>query len=227
MAAVHHVLNERTSRAGMLTTAVVTCALLAGCNKSSAVEDYPGNAGLQGPGNPKGTSRIMSQDVLGAALPQGINLPRDVEGNGGASVHTWDMSNPAICQSEAWLDEECADALALGSSVLSGRNERIIIRLISFHDETTSKAHFAGRGTPDEVGANPPGDAIDGYRLPEGDGGWTGKGIRVRQGTAIATVEYAWAPGHEVPNRVMDLTAMVVERLEQSQSGKNPTASIR
>ncbi len=199
---------------------------MTGCSQSPSVEDYPGNAGLQAPGKAKAASRIMTLDVLKAALPQGINLPR-LEGNGGVNVNAWDMSNPAICQSEAWLDEECADALALGLSGLSGTNERIIIRLMSFNDEATSKAHFAGRGTPEEVGTNPPGDAIDGYQLPDGAMGWAGKGIRVRKGTVIAKIEYAWSPGHEVPNRLMDLTTMVVERLKQSESGKNPTASLR
>lgn len=219
-------LIERLSRIGLLAAAVITCASLAGCGGTPTVEDHPGNAGLQGPGKARAAGRIMTQPVLEAALPQGINLPR-LAGNGGATVHAWDMSNPAICQSETWLDDECADALALGVSGLSGTNERIVIRLMSFDSEATSKAHFTGRGTPDEVGTNPPGDAIDGYELPPGAGGWTGKGIRVRQGTVIAKIEYAWAPGYEVPNRAMDLVTMVVERLKQSGSGKNPTASLR
>ncbi|MGW3060774.1 hypothetical protein ACWC98_33300 [Streptomyces goshikiensis] len=49
----------------------------------------------------------------------------------------------------------------------------------------------------------------------------------MRQGSVIAKVEYAWTPGGEVPDRLMDITRMVVDRVKQAQSGKNPTASLR
>ncbi|MEU8437322.1 hypothetical protein AB0F18_31380 [Streptomyces sp. NPDC029216] len=224
--AVHLVLTERVPKAVVvqLAAGAVTCALLAGCSSSPGIENYPGNAGLQGPGKGKSTSRVMPREVLEAALPQALNLPRGLDANG---ARAWDMSNPAICQSEGWSDEDCADALAVGASAASDGKQSIVIRMMSFNDEATAKAHFTGKGTPDEVGNNPPGDEIDGYELPERDRGRKGNGINVRQGTVIAKVEYARSPEHDVPNRLMDLTTMVVERLKQSQSGKNPTASLR
>ncbi|MEU9670826.1 hypothetical protein AB0E25_35725 [Streptomyces bobili] len=49
----------------------------------------------------------------------------------------------------------------------------------------------------------------------------------MRQRAVIAKVEYAWTEGSEVPDRLMDITRMVVERVRQAQSGDNPTASLR
>ncbi|MGW7267902.1 hypothetical protein [Streptomyces sp. NPDC054842] len=86
---------------------------------------------------------------------------------------------------------------------------------------------FSGEGAADEVGQNPLGDEIDGYELTSSAAGWAGRGLYVRQGAVIVKVEYAWTKGSEVPDRLMDSTRMVVERVRQAQRGDNPTASMR
>ncbi|MFJ5551216.1 hypothetical protein [Streptomyces sp. NPDC093225] len=157
-------------------------------------------------------------------IPGEVNLPEELDARG---PHGWDMSNPAICQSEGWRDEMCSEAVALATgSGTDSATQELTMRVIAFRNEATAQALFKGQGTPDEVGPKPPGDQIDGYELPT-EGGWTGKGFNARQGSAIIRVEYAWKKGTEVPGRLMDATRVVIERLQQAQNGKNPTASLR
>ncbi|MBT2450287.1 hypothetical protein J7F03_25065 [Streptomyces sp. ISL-43] len=168
---------------------------------------------------------VMYPKLLEAALPRGINMPRGLEER---STHSWDMSNPAICKSNGWRDEMCADAIAVAAGGATDyHTQNVIVQMVSFDDMAVAEGFFKGTGAEDELGVNPPGDAIDGYALPAGDNGWTGRGITVRQGSVIAKIEYAWTPGAKVPDRLMDITRMVVDRLEQAQAGKNPTASLR
>ena len=68
----------------------------------------------------------------------------------------------------------------------------------------------------DEVGKNPPGDEIDGLESPSPGEGWVGRGFNVRQGAVIAKAEYSCSEDSEVPGRLMDITKMVVERVQSS-----------
>ncbi|MFI8280919.1 hypothetical protein ACIGBH_39820 [Streptomyces sp. NPDC085929] len=164
-------------------------------------------------------------DRLEAALPRSIHFPR---GMGDRSAHAWDLSNPAICQSEYWGDALCADAVALGASAVGDMHtESVLVRLISFGDEATAKDHFRTWSTAtDKPEGSLSVDGLANYVLTP-VGGWVGRGVVVRQGTVIAKVEFSWAPGEEVPSRLADVTRMVAERIRQTQSGKNPTASMR
>ncbi|MEV5488101.1 hypothetical protein AB0L47_08840 [Streptomyces bobili] len=168
---------------------------------------------------------VLYPELLEGVLPRGINMPVDV---GERTVKAWDMSDPSICQSQEWRDDWCAKALAVGSGGYTDlESQEVVVRLISFAEPATAEALFAGEGTADEVGQNPPGDEIDGYEATSPAEGWAGSGFNVRQGAVVAKVEYAWAEGREVPDRLMDITRMVVERVQQAQSGDNPTASMR
>ncbi|MGW7284804.1 hypothetical protein ACWGH4_04800 [Streptomyces sp. NPDC054847] len=168
----------------------------------------------------------MSPELLEAALPRRINMPPDVSDE--RTVKAWSMSDPSICQSEGWPDDWCAEAIAVGLGGYTNLdNQEVVVKLISFDDQATAVALFKGAGTVDEVGQNPPGDEIDGFEPESATGGWAGRGFNVRQGAVIAKVEYAWANGSEVPDRLMDITKVVVERVQQAQRGENPTASLR
>lgn len=86
------------------------------------------------------------------------------------------------------------------------------------------------RGTPDEVGENPPGDEIDGFEIEasEQTPAWSGQGINVREGSVTAKIEYTWAEGTDIPaERMQKLANMVVQRIQQAQNGEPPTASAR
>lgn len=168
---------------------------------------------------------MLSPELLEGVLPRGINMPLDL---GERAVNAWDMSDPSICQSEEWRDDWCAKAVAVGRGGYTDlESQEVVVRLISFDEPAAAKALFAGEGTADEVGQNPPGDEIDGYEATAPAEGWAGSGFNVRQGAVVVKVEYAWAEGREVPDRLMDITRMVVERVRQTQSGHNPTASMR
>ncbi|WP_243629359.1 hypothetical protein [Streptomyces sp. APSN-46.1] len=207
--------------------AAFICVLAAGCAGEATGGSFGkgGGAGMPDPAKNSPAALVMDLELLEAALPRGINMPRGLEER---STHSWDMSNPAICQSNGWRDEMCAEAIAVAAGGATDyRTQNVIVQMISFNDVAAAERFFKGTGTEDDLGANPPGDAIDGYALPPGDAGWTGRGITVRQGSVIAKVEYAWTPGGEVPDRLMDITRTVVDRVKQAQSGKNPTASLR
>ncbi|MFF4010629.1 hypothetical protein [Streptomyces sp. NPDC001717] len=170
-------------------------------------------------------ARILSVERLEAALPRVIHFPRGMEDR---SAHAWDLSNPAICQSEYWEDALCADAVALGvSSAGDMHTENFLVRMIAFADEPTAAGHFRAWSTATAKTAKPDG-GVDGraeYALPPSQG-WEGRGVVLRQGAVITKVEYAW-DGQEVPGRLEGATRMVTERVQQTLSGKNPTASMR
>lgn len=143
----------------------------------------------------------------------------------------WDNVDATSCQSEEWLDDWCVEALAFASvSYKNFKDQGLLVRMMSFADTATAARFYAGKGTVDEVGDNPPGDESDGYKLdPTADApDWSTKGISVRQGSVIAKVEYAWKAGTEVRSgTLLELTEMVVRRIQQVQAGKLPTASAR
>jgi hypothetical protein len=153
-------------------------------------------------------------------------MPADVADE--RTVKAWDMSNPSICQSERWPDDWCAKAIAVGSGGFTNLDtQEVTVRMISFGDEATAAGLFRGKGTADEVGETPPGDEIDGYESVGAAERWAGKGFSVRQGAVIADVEYAWTEGTEEPDRLTNITRMVVERVKQAQRGEKPTTSLR
>jgi hypothetical protein len=211
--------------AGLAAIGVV-CALTSACSSEGGPAGVSGSAS-QTPAAAKTASQaaVLYPELLEGVLPRGINMPVDV---GQRAVKAWDMSDPSICQSEGWRDDWCAKAIAVGRGGYTDlESQEVDVRLISFDEPATAEALFAGEGTADEVGQNPPGDEIDGYEPTSSAAGWAGRGLYVRQGAVVVKVEYAWAEGREVPDRLMDITRMVVERVRQAQSGDNPTASMR
>lgn len=55
---------------------------------------------------------------------------------------------------------------------------------------------------------------------------WTGRGTTFQQGTVIGRIEYAWKPGTHVPaDRLLAVTRMVIQRIDEKEKGLNPTAS--
>ncbi|MEV4504652.1 hypothetical protein [Streptomyces klenkii] len=100
-------------------------------------------------------------------------------------------------------------------------------RLISFRMPDQTRALLVGKGTDDEVGKNLPGDQIDGFEITPGPG-WQGRGINVRQGAVIASIKYTWRQEANVPSdRLLPVSGMTVERINQAQHGQTPTASTR
>ncbi|KOU66699.1 hypothetical protein ADK55_05035, partial [Streptomyces sp. WM4235] len=202
---------------------------LAGCTTENGTD---AGAGWDGkgwdPGPPAATQpakpakSVLYLDRMSAALPQGIHFPQGMEHRGGQA---WDLSNPAICQSEGWGDEACADAVALGASAAEDKSQKLVVRLISFPNSSTATGHFR---TWSSEGDQPVGP-MDGYVFyplsPVGD--WERAGLAIRLGAVIANVEYSWRPGEKVVNRLLEAGNMVANRILQAQSGKNPTASMR
>lgn len=200
-----------------------TAAVLAGCssqsNPTSAVRSTDAAA-----------SRGLNTEQLKAALPNQFSVPADFDQS--RTRKAWANTDTTICQSERWPDAWCGEAIAFGLAGFTNLDDQeLSIRLISFGDAETAARLFQGDGTPDEVGANPPGDQIDGYEIPETTDQVPprlGKGISVRQGAFIAKIEYTWASGTTIPSgRLLSLTDMVVQRIQQSQAGKPPIASAR
>ncbi|MEV6583704.1 hypothetical protein AB0M92_36835 [Streptomyces sp. NPDC051582] len=215
------------ARAGRLAYAAFICVLTAGCTTEATDGSFGkgDGAGAPAPAKSSPAALVMYPKLLEAAVPRGVDMPRGLEER---STQSWDMSNPVICQSNGWRDEMCAEAIATAAGGATDyHTQNISVQMISFNHAADAARFFKGTGAEDDLGANPPGDAIDAYTLPTGDRGWTGRGITVRQGSVVAKVEYAWTPGAEVPGRLMDITKMVVDRVKQTQSGKNPTASLR
>lgn len=215
----------RKTRVGYgAVAAAAICGLLAGCGSTDGSGlDNP----VPGPGVPvkpsaSSAARILYLERLEAALPR---VPQFPQGMQDMSSHAWDLSNPAICQSEHWEDALCADAVALGvSGAADMRRQKLMVRMIAFADEPTAASHFRAWSA---ATAKPEG-SVDGLAdyLPAPGGGWENRGVVVRQGAVIAKVEYGWLDT-EVPGRLRDATKMVTERIRQAQSGKNPTASMR
>ncbi|HBF84927.1 MAG TPA: hypothetical protein DD420_34865 [Streptomyces sp.] len=171
----------------------------------------------------------MGTEELEAALPNQFSVPADL--NEPRTRKAWDTTDATICQSEGWPDTWCAQATALGLAGFTNlKNQELAVRLISFPDADTAAQLFQGEGTPDEVGDNPPGDEIDGFDIEASQQAptWSGKGISVREGAVTAKIEYTWKDGTTIPpERMRDLTEMVVQRIRQAQSGEPPTASAR
>ncbi|MFD4764567.1 hypothetical protein ACFWOJ_38945 [Streptomyces sp. NPDC058439] len=172
---------------------------------------------------------MLLTSQLEAALPNQFSIPADLDES--RTRKAWDNSDATYCQSEGWPDEWCGEALAVGLAAFTNlEDQELAIRLISFSNNTTAARLFHGEGTVDEVGENPPGDEIDGFEIeqPNGAPTWTGKGINVRQGAVIAKIEYTWKAGTATPSdRLRSLTDMVVQRIQQAQAGKPPTASAQ
>jgi hypothetical protein len=213
-------------------TAAVLAVVLTGCgsqsNPASAVRSTDASGGKAS----APASRGLNTKQLKAALPNQFSVPADFDQS--RTRKAWDNTDTTICQSERWPDAWCGEAIAFGLAGFTNLDDQeLSIRLISFGDADTAARLFQGNGTPDEVGANPPGDQIDGFEIPETVQTdqvppWLGKGISVRQGAVIAKVEYTWASGTTIPSdRLLSLTDMVVQRIQQTQAGKPPIASAR
>ncbi|MEW1892262.1 hypothetical protein [Streptomyces sp. NPDC085659] len=215
--------------AASTASVLLTSVLVGGCG---AQDDAPHPA-AEGAAAPKASvpaARVLHTAELEAALPNQFSIPAELELDMGGG-QAWDNTDATHCQSEGWLDEWCSEALSVGSVLYKNyQDQGLLVRLISFADTETATRFFNGKGTVNEVGNNPPGDASDGYEPePTADAPtWTTKGIIVRQGAVIAKVEHAWEAGTELrPGTLLDLTKLVVLRIQQAQAGKPPTASAR
>jgi hypothetical protein len=180
----------------------------------------------------EGIKTVLDTQTLEATLPNSYSIPSDLSLEP-RDRRAWDTTDATICQSEGWIDEWCAKAVAIGATGFTNlENQELSVRLISFPDEGTAAALFEGEGAEDEVGKNPPGDQIDGFEVPKQEGvgqsTWTGHGINVRQGGVIAKIEYRWEEDTSVRSgTLMSITRMVVKRIQQAEQGETPTASAR
>lgn len=224
--------SRTASLATYASVIVLTAVLGSGCGTQS---DTPPPAG-KGPATPGDgrasapAARVLLTSQLEAALPNEFSIPVDFDES--RTRKAWDNTYDATyCQSEGWPDEWCGEALTFGLAGFTNlEDQELAIRLISFSNVPTAARLFKGEGTVDEVGENPPGDEIDGFELEPSSSSpvWIGKGINVRQGAVIAKIEYSWKAGTDLPSdRLLSLTDMVVQRIQQAQAGKPPTASAR
>ncbi|MFD4861685.1 hypothetical protein [Streptomyces atratus] len=224
--------RSRTASLAAYTSAIVLTAVLgSGCGTQSDAPP-PAGKGATAPGEGRASApaaRVLLTGQLEAALPNQFSIPVDLDQS--RTRKAWDNADATYCQSEGWPDEWCGEALTFGLAAFTNlEDQELAIRLISFSDATTAARLFKGEGTVDEVGENPPGDEIDGFEIEQSSGSpvWTGKGIYVRQGAVIAKIEYTWGAGTDIPSgRLLSLADMVVQRIQQAQAGKPPTASAR
>ncbi|MEU5049364.1 hypothetical protein [Streptomyces sp. NPDC021096] len=175
---------------------------------------------------PKPVELILDTPRLERALPDQFSVPADVAQP--RNRKAWDSYDLTICQSEEWQAKWCAQALSFGIAAFTNmQDQELSVRLISFTTPEKAAGLFAGEGTEDEVGKNPPGDQIDGFEISPGQG-WEGRGINVRQGSVIASIKYTWKQGTAIPSdRLMSVTRMTVERIQQALRGEAPVASVR
>jgi hypothetical protein len=209
----------------------LTAALGTGCGAQEATPSSSTDQKATSLGEAKASQpaqRVLNTPLLEAALPNQFTISTDFDQP--RDRRAWDNYDTTICRSERWPDSWCAQAIAFGRAGFTNlEDQELSIRLISFGDAATATRLFQGEGTPDEVGENPPGDQIDGFEIEAPDElSWRGKGITVRQGAVVAKIGYTWEPGTAIPSdRLMSLADMVVQRIQQAQAGKPPTASAR
>ncbi|KJY41456.1 hypothetical protein VR41_12500 [Streptomyces sp. NRRL B-1568] len=209
-----------------LVMVLAAITLTTGCGSGGASGTLPAEGPAKQAASPELAEMILDTARLERALPDQFSVPAEVSKS--RNRKAWDSGDAAICQSEEWPAQWCSQAVALGIAAYSNaQDQELSVRLISFRTPEQAAALFAGVGTEDEVGKNPPGDQIDGFEVTPGQG-WQGRGINVRQGAVIASIKYTWRQGANVPSgRLMSVTRMTVERIKQAQHGETPTASTR
>lgn len=225
--------RSRTARLAACTSAtLLTAVLVAGCGTQNDPPPSPAAKATTAPDGKVNSPapRGLNTMELEAALPNQFSIPADLDQPG--TRKAWDTFDATHCQSEGYSEEWCGEALAVGRAEFTNmEDQQLAIQLISFSDSKTAARLFKGKGTPDEVGDNPPGDEIDGFEIGLYDPQpttWPGKGINVRQGAVVATIEYTWKTGTSIPSgRLLSLADMAVKRIQQAQAGKPPTASAR
>ncbi|MEV6786691.1 hypothetical protein [Streptomyces sp. NPDC051098] len=221
--------NYRT--AAYATVALLTAGLLGGCDSTGAPQRDTSsmNSEADGKANPQ-AQRVLTTRLLEAALPNQHSVPVDLQARDRPRAR--DNVDGVHCWDEGWPEKWCGEALAVGSSAFAAMaDQELVFRYISFPDSTTAARFFVGEGSPDEVGEDPPGDEIDGFDIDSSSDvapTLPGKGINVRQGSVIAKIEYTFDSTADVPSdRLQTLASMVVQRIQQAQAGKPPTASAR
>ncbi|WP_327686135.1 hypothetical protein [Streptomyces sp. NBC_00467] len=223
--------NYRTA-AACATVALLTAGLLGGCDSTGAPQRATSsskNSQAGGRVNPQ-AQRVLTTRLLEAALPDQHSVPVDLQARDRPRAR--DNGDTVHCVDEGWPDEWCGEALSVGSSIFAAMaDQELVFRYISFPDSTTAARFFIGEGSPDEVGEDPPGDEIDGFDIDASSDVppiLPGKGINVRQGNVIAKIEYRFDSTADIPSdRLQTLATMVVQRIQQAQAGKPPTASAR
>ncbi|MFF8732222.1 hypothetical protein ACF073_38020 [Streptomyces sp. NPDC015171] len=210
----------------VVLVSVVCCIAAAGCGGTSA---GPTGKGAASPSSDR--IPVVDSTQLQSVLPTGRNMPADL---GGRTVDAWDSTkDPSQCQDEEWPDAWCARAGAVGLSVFTNLvDQEIGIHLVSFPDERSAAQAFKTRDKTDDVDRypGPTGELV--YTLdlvaPEDHLLWTGRGTTFQQGTVIGRIEYSWTPGtHVQTGRLLAVTRMVIQRIDEKEKGLNPTASAR
>ncbi len=222
------------AKAVTATLALVLAAatLSTGCGTDSGSEPAKSSESIKSgtsskPGDlPKPVELILDTPRLERALPDRFSVPADVAQP--RNRKAWDSYDPTICQSEEWQAKWCAQAVSFGIAAFTNmQDQELSVRLISFTTPEKAAGLFVGEGTEDEVGKNPPGDQIDGFEISPGQG-WEGRGVNVRQGSVIASIKYTWKQGTAIPSdRLMSVTRMTVERIQQALRGEASVASAR
>ncbi|MFC5148899.1 hypothetical protein [Streptomyces aureoversilis] len=209
-----------------LTMVLAAATMTTGCGSDGGSGTLPAEGPAKRTTAPQLAEMILDTKRLEPALPDQFSVPAELDQS--RNRKAWDADDAAVCQSEEWPAQWCAQAVALGiAAYTNARDQELAIRLISFRTPEQAAALFAGKGTEDEVGKNPPGDQIDGFEISPGQG-WQGQGINVRQGAVIASIKYTWSPATSIPSdRLMAITRMTVERIKQAQHGQPSTASTR
>lgn len=221
--------KQRARARGMgasLVMVLTAITLTTGCGSGGASGTLPAEGPAKRAASPELVEMILDSARLERALPDQFSVPADVSQP--RNRKAWDSGDAAICQSEEWPAQWCSQAVALGIAAYTNtQDQELSVRLISFRTPEQAAALFAGKGTEDEVGKNPPGDQIDGFEISRGQG-WQGRGIDVRQGAVIASIKYTWRQEVTIPSdRIMSVTRMTVERIKQAQHDQAPTASSR
>ncbi|MER6026214.1 hypothetical protein [Streptomyces sp. NPDC001851] len=173
----------------------------------------------------------MDATQLQSTLPTALNMPRDLSEE--RTVRAWDLAaEPSQCQDERWPDAWCAKAAAVGLAAFTNTTDQDLgIHLVSFPDEQSAAQAFKKRDKSDEVGRYPGPDGAPVYTLDlvasGGDPYASGRGTTFQRGTVVGRIEYAWQPGAKVPaDRLLAVTRMVVQRIDEKEKGLNPTASV-
>ncbi|MFF9765143.1 hypothetical protein ACF1GT_00640 [Streptomyces sp. NPDC014636] len=159
-------------------------------------------------------------------------MPQDLSGE--RTVRAWDLAEePSQCQDEKWPDAWCAKAASVGLAAFTNTSDQDLgIHLVSFPDERSAAQAFKVRDKSDEVGRYPGTDGLPVYTLDlvasGGDLYASGRGTAFQRGTVIGRIEYSWQPEAKVPaNRLLEVTRMVIQRIDEKEKGLNPTASMR
>ncbi|MEU1824219.1 hypothetical protein ABZ502_17550 [Streptomyces abikoensis] len=209
-----------------LAMVLAAVTMTTGCGSQDGSGTLPAEGPAKRTAPPQFAEMILDTPRLERALPDQFSVPAEVSQS--RNRKAWDAGEAAICRSEEWPAQWCSQAVALGvAAYTNARDQELSVRLIAFRTPEQAAELFVGKGTEDEVGKNPPGDQIDGFEIPPGQG-WQGRGISVRQGAVIATIKYTWRQGTDIlSDRLMSVTKMTVERIKQAQHGETPTASTR